>query len=179
MTVIDRLWRRVMGIVAIVRLTTANDTGGTQLAQVQINSLQTHDGLPVLAHFGFSSNAPQGAIGVAIFGSGDRSNGVIIATGDAATRPTSHGTGETVVYNAFQMSIWLRAAGIVIDGGGQPITINNSQSVTINASDSISLNSSSVATAGNLTVGAGATGTFTANGGVVVTVRDGIITNIF
>jgi hypothetical protein len=32
---------------------------------------------------------------------------------------------------------------------------------------------------GNLTVGTGASGTFATNGGVNVTVRDGIVTNIF
>lgn len=124
MNVVDRLYRRIVGLLAIGRITTVNDTGGTQLAQIQISALETRDNTPVVAHFGFSSNAPAGAIAVTIFGSGDHSKGVIVATGDANTRPTGQNPGETAIYNTFSMSIELKEAGIVINTGGIPVLIN-------------------------------------------------------
>ncbi len=167
---VERLYRRVVNAVAIGRLNLVNDGGGTQSAQIQLSGLETRDGTPVMAHFGFSSVAPAGAIAVTIFGSGDRSKGVVVATGDAGTRPVGANAGETVVYNAFSMTITLAEAGITINGGGKPLKITNVPS--------IDLDTPVVQTTGNLVVGSGASGTFTTAAGNTVTVQDGIITNI-
>jgi phage gp45-like len=85
-----------------------------------------------MQHFGFSSVPPAGSDGIAIFLSGDRSNSAIIATNNATTRPKNKAAGETVVFNAFGMSIYLSQNGITINGGGKPISITNCPTLTQN-----------------------------------------------
>lgn len=58
------------------------------------------------------------------------------------------------------------------------LSINVASSCDITASGQVMIDSPKVGTTGNFSVGSGATGTFSTPTGAVVTVQDGIITNI-
>ena len=86
------------------------------------------DGTPRLAEYGFTSRPHPGADAVALFISGDRSSGVVIATGDQRYR-LHLADGEAAVHDDLGQKVHLTRSGIVIDGGGLPIKITDTPSV--------------------------------------------------
>lgn len=106
-----------------------NDSDGIQRMQVKISPVQTIDGLPRCAEYGFTSNPPAGSDAVVAFGAGDRSNGVVIATGNAKFRLTGLGTGEVAIHDDKGQSVYLSAQGIVVKGGGLPITLTDTPKI--------------------------------------------------
>jgi phage gp45-like len=128
----DKIWKRVWNALASATITQINDTGPVMLAQVKLGYLETNDNVPVVQQFGFDSVPPLQSDAVALFIGGDRSNGVIVGTNNQAARTRNKKIGESVVYNNFGISIYLTTAGLVINGGGFPVVINNCPTVTQN-----------------------------------------------
>lgn len=130
-----QFWRRMQLVVARGRVTASDDTGTVQKLQAQLNFGEIRDGTPHLAHFGFTSRPPANADVVFVFMGGDRSNGVAIATGHQPSRPTGLQIGESMLYDLFGKSIWLKEdGGIVVEANNSPVTVNNATLVTISAS---------------------------------------------
>ncbi|NID15376.1 phage baseplate assembly protein V [Luteibacter yeojuensis] len=176
---LDRVRRAVQALAGRGRITVSDDTGPAQRLQVKLGPLEVRDTTPRLAEFGFSSRPPAGTDAVLLFLSGDRSNGVVIATGHQASRPRSLEEGETIVYDLFGKFIRLtKDGGIVIEANGSPVTVNNAAEVVVHASARVLLDTPMVKTTGSVVVGNGASGSFSTPTGAVVTVQDGIITNI-
>jgi len=113
------------GLVKVV-----NDSAGIQIMQVKFNPLQTIDNLPRCAEYGFTSNPPEDSDAVVAFAGGDRSNGVVIATGNAKYRMKQLATGEVAIHDNIGQSVYLTASGIVINGGGNPMIITNTPEIT-------------------------------------------------
>ncbi|MDN7814918.1 phage baseplate assembly protein domain-containing protein [Burkholderia vietnamiensis] len=126
---LDRTARRVMSALARGLVKVVNDSGGIQLMQVKFNPLQTNDNLPRCAEYGFTSNPPEDSDAVVAFAGGDRSNGVVIATGNAKYRMKQMATGEVAIHDNIGQSVYLTATGIVINGGGNPLTITNATKI--------------------------------------------------
>ncbi|ABE29930.1 bacteriophage Mu Gp45 family protein [Paraburkholderia xenovorans LB400] len=112
------------GLVKLV-----NDSAGIQFMQVKFNPLQTIDNLPRCAEYGLTSNPPEDSDAVVAFAGGDRSNGVVIATGNAKYRMRQLSTGEVAIHDNIGQSVYLTAEGIVINGGGNPLTVTNTPKV--------------------------------------------------
>jgi phage baseplate assembly protein V len=96
---IERLWRRIQLVVGRGRIKTSNDAGNVQMIQVQLGADEIRDNTPRLAEYGFTSNPLPDADAVIIFAAGDRSNGVIIATGDQRYRLRNLAPGEVALYS--------------------------------------------------------------------------------
>jgi phage baseplate assembly protein V len=136
-----QLLTRILGAIGRGRVTGVyDDTGPIQRMQIQFSAIEVHDPLRRLAEFGFTSLPPAGADVLVAFLSGDRTNGVIVATGDQTTRFKNLQAGEAAIYNAFGASVYLTKNGIVVDGANQPVTVNNAAGITINSSDDVVLN---------------------------------------
>lgn len=133
-------WRRIQLTVGKGRITAIDDSGTAQKVQAQLNGLETRDGTPRLAEFGFTSNPPAKSDVVILFLAGNRSNGVAVATNHQPSRPTGLQPGETQVYDLWGKSIYLSENGIVIDAKNTPVTVNNATTVTVNASSEVVLN---------------------------------------
>ena len=129
---IERLYRRVMFAVGRGRTTAVNDAGSVQKLQVVLGALETRDNTPRLAEFGFTSNPPPSSDAVVLFVGGDRSNGVVIATGNQQYRLVGLASGDVAIYDSRGASVWLTPAGIVINGAGLPMQINNVPTMTQN-----------------------------------------------
>jgi phage baseplate assembly protein V len=127
-----KLWRRIWNTLAAVTVTQADDTGPVMLLQLKIGYIENNDMVPAVQQFGFASVPPLQSDGVAAFVGGDRSNGVVIGTNNQGARFKGKQPGESVVHNGFGVSIYLAKTGLVIDGGGMNITINNAPTVTQN-----------------------------------------------
>jgi len=67
-------------------LTLIDDTGKVQLVQIQSSGVQLHSDIPVLMHYGFSSNPHPGAQAVFATVGDNRQNSVVVAVGDTRYR---------------------------------------------------------------------------------------------
>lgn len=182
--VMQRLWRRVQLVTGWGRVSFSDDSQSAQLLQIKLNDSETRDGTPRIAEFGFTSRPPDESDVVLVFLGGDRSKGVVVATGHQASRPRGLARGESMLYDLWGKSIHLTAdGGIVIEAQGTPVTVNNATVVTINASEKVQLNTPLLrvtglnGVGGVVKVGTGWTGSHSTPTGQVVTVQDGIITN--
>jgi phage gp45-like len=97
-SITERLYRRVMMAVAPVKITATDDSGPVHRAQVRGFPPETIDNMPVLQIYGLASHAMPGSDAMALFASGDRSNGVIVATGNQQYRLRGLAPGEVALY---------------------------------------------------------------------------------
>lgn len=184
--VIRRMWQRLQQVTGWGRVSFVDDSRSAQMVQVSLNDEETRDGTPRIAEFGLTSVPPVGSDVLVVFLGGDRTKGVVVATGHQASRPLSLKPGETMLYDLWAKSIYLTATeGIVVEAQETPVTVNNATTVTVNASEKAQFNTPLLkvvgqdGTGGVVKVGTGATGSFTTPTGQTVMVQDGIITNIF
>jgi phage baseplate assembly protein V len=97
---IDRLYRRVLMMVAAGRITTTDDKGLIGTAQIGISSTpELLDKVPIMEMYGFHSNPPKDTDAVLLFGAGNRSNPIIIGTNQQQKRPANYQSGEVGVWN--------------------------------------------------------------------------------
>ena len=118
---ISRIARRIGVVIGIGRLTAATvETGSVQTVQAAFPGSATNGPdlreMPSLQLFGFRSSPKPGADVVAVFLSGDRSKGVVIASGDQRFRITVLASGDSVMEDAFGHAIHMSAAGIAVQG---------------------------------------------------------------
>lgn len=112
------------------RITRVDDSGPVQFVQLQLSQSETRDKTPRLVEYGFQSNPPDGTDAVGVFLAGDRTNGVVIACGSQQYRVRGLASGEVCISDNRQQSVYLSASGIVVNGGGHPVTITNTSEIT-------------------------------------------------
>ena len=123
MSAIDRLYRRMLMMVAPLKITATDDSGAVHTAQVRVTTTnEPIDGVPVAQLFGLAGHAPAGSDAVAVFIQGNRSSGLIVATNHQQYRPRNLKSGEVCLYNAEDSTIVL-AEGHIIVISGNTITI--------------------------------------------------------
>ncbi len=176
------LWRRMVLVIGRGRVTTGNDAGPVQLLQVRLGTIETHDNTPRLAEYGLASNPPAGSDAILVFIAGDRSRGVVIATGNQAVRLKNLQPGESALYDNAGKWIYLKASGIEIEAAGQSVTVSGASDVTVNATTTVTINAPDTKINGTLevsgvtTVGAlaatGAAGVSTVAGNLNITGGD-------
>ncbi|MDE3106519.1 MAG: phage baseplate assembly protein V, partial [Acidobacteriota bacterium] len=152
MDLLQRMGRRLQLLVGVGRVTLVDDTGTVQMLQLKLGALELRDRTPRLADFGFTSNPPAGSDAALLFVGGDRSNGVAIATGNQIYRLKGLASGDVAIYDSRGQSIWLTPQGIVVNGAGLPLTVNNTPTVTVNAATQINLETPKVSCSGDLDV---------------------------
>lgn len=131
LSAVERVFRRVILAIGRGRVTAGNDDGNVQKLQIQLGANEIRDDTPRLAEYGFSSYPPRESDVVAIFVGGDRSNGIIIATGNQTYRFKSLKEGECVIHDNLGQSVYLSKSGIVVNGGGLPVEVTNTPSITL------------------------------------------------
>lgn len=132
-TAIERLYRRVLMVVGRGRIKTGRDDGAAQVLQVRLGAMGTIDNLPRLAEYGFNSMPPADTDAIVLFAGGNRSDGVIVATGSQQYRMRSLKLGEVSISDDQGQSVFLTRGGIVIDGGGLPIKVTNAPTITLDS----------------------------------------------
>lgn len=123
----ERIRRKLASIRLAFRgvVTLVKAAGAIQLVQGEGVSGETLQGVEYFQHFGFTSNPPAGTMFVTIPLGGKTAHCVIVASENAASRLQDLQSGEAATYNAFGMKVHLTKDGIVVDGGGKPMAINN------------------------------------------------------
>ncbi len=139
MSTADRLYRRMMMAVApSLKITATDDSGPIHRAQVRGFPNETIDAMPVLQIYGLASHAMPGSDATAIFASGDRSNGVIVATGNQQYRLRNQKPGEVALYDDNGSIVQLANGGNILTTatGKHTTTV---PTVEVNASDGVTV----------------------------------------
>jgi phage baseplate assembly protein V len=126
---LNRLARRILLIMARGSITLVDDTKPVQALQLRINGLELISDIPRFTEYGFTSNPPLGTQAIVGFKNGDRNDGIVIATSNATYRMRGLATGEIAISDDKGQSVYLSAAGIVVNGGGKPVEITNTPSI--------------------------------------------------
>lgn len=123
------LQRRVMMTVGRAVLRAIDDSGSRQTAQIEALRGEVRDAVERMQQYGFTSVPLPGADGTVVFVAGNREHGIIVATEDRRYRLTGLEGGEVAIYDDQGQKVHLTRDGIVVDGGGLPVTIQNAPTV--------------------------------------------------
>lgn len=115
----------VQNIVARAVVTALNSAKKCQALGLSLIAGEQKEDVEHLEPYGFTSAAQDGAEAVALFPSGDRSHGLVLVVADRRYRLKGLARGEVAVYDDQGQSVTLTRTGIVVDGGGKPITFTN------------------------------------------------------
>ncbi len=107
------------------------DGKAVQLVQAQLLAEEVHDDVERIQEYGFTSVPKPGAEGVVVFVGGNRDHGLLIAVEDRRFRLKGLASGEVAVYDDQGQKVHLTRAGIVIDGAGKDVTIQNAPVVHV------------------------------------------------
>jgi phage gp45-like len=129
LSMIERMYRRILATVGRGKVLLGDDSGSVQILQVQLSANETRDKCYRLAEYGYASFPLGGADAVMVFIGGDRSNGVVIATGDQRYR-LHLVQGEVAIHTDLGQKVHLTRTAIVIDGAGLPINMLGDVNVT-------------------------------------------------
>ena len=121
---------RLLHLVSFGRITVLNDTGPIQTLQVQERpgsdgTPSLTDGVLHVVHFGFTSSPPIGAEVVLVRPWGNRTITIALGTNHQPSRRKNLKPGDTAVYDVRGAYMWWQAGGLVVDGAGLPMTIQN------------------------------------------------------
>ncbi len=136
-SVIERLYTRLLLAIGRGRITAVNDGGPVQVIQIKLGQDDVRDGTPRLAEYGLTSAPPAGSDAVILCIAGDRSTGVVVATGNQAARLKGLAAGEVALYDDQGQSIHLTRAGIVIKGAGKPVIVEDTPMLTVKAATKV------------------------------------------
>ncbi len=128
----DRLTLRVIMALGRGRIQLGDDSGPTQQLQVKFSQVDVLD-MQRLVEYGLASMPPEGTDAIAVFVGADRSNGVVIATGNQTFRIKGLKPGETAIHDNLGQKVYLSQEGMVVEGNDLPITVHSTASVTVNA----------------------------------------------
>lgn len=128
-TAIEDLYRRARMAVGFGKITATRDDVGVLIGQAKHSDLETRDNTAIVQHYGIYSRPHPGAEFVSASTGGDRATTIIIATSDQRYH-IQLAEGEVCIKDDQGQKVHLTRAGIVIDGGGLPIKIQNTPLVT-------------------------------------------------
>lgn len=97
--------------------------------QLRLMAGEIKDGVEHIEPYGLTAHPHPGAEAITLFFGGDRSHGVVLATPDRRFRLRNLAAGEVALYDDLGHVIKLSRGGIVVDGGGQQITVINTPKI--------------------------------------------------
>lgn len=112
--VVQRVARRVQMLFGRGLVRAVRTEGGRQLVQASILAGETRSNLEHPQEYGFASVPLPGTEVLIAFRSGNRDDGVVIASADRRTRPSDLERGEVALYHASGSRVLLRANGDVV-----------------------------------------------------------------
>lgn len=128
----DRLYGRLMSLVAIGRVAASTALGGrgARRLQLRMDEAEIRDDTPLIQHYGLASRPKTGADVVVVFPGGNRAAGIAIASNDRRYQ-VELAAGEVALHDDLGRSVRLTRDGIVIHGGGQPVTITGTPKLRV------------------------------------------------
>lgn len=133
MSEVDRLWRRIMMMVAPVKILATDDTGPVHKVQMRVTPSEVIDQVPVLQLYGIASHAQPGSDAQAMFTAGNRASPVIVATGNQQARLRGLQPGEVALYTDEGDYVKLARGRIVEINCGGHVTLSCTGKVRVDA----------------------------------------------
>jgi phage baseplate assembly protein V len=149
---LEPVGRRIRLMVARAVVTAIADAGKIQSAQVKLLDGEVRDAVEILHQYGFTSIPHGQPEGLYFSVGGDRDHGVMICVADRQFRLKNIAPGEVALYDDLGQKVHLTRGGIVVDGAGLPIAVQNTPVVTVTADTKVSLVTPLVETTGDLHV---------------------------
>lgn len=128
-----RLVARLRGMVSRAVVGLVMDGAKLQGLQVTILADQSADEVEHFQHYGFTSVPLPGAEGIALAVGGSRAHTVVINVDDRRFRLKNLRPGEVALYDDLGKAVHMTRDGMVLDGGGEQVTIKNTPKVRIEA----------------------------------------------
>lgn len=127
----ERLSARLNSLIGIGRVVAGTALGGrgARRIQVRFSDAEVQDNTYHLNAYGVASRPKPGADVVVIFPAGNRSGGIIIATNDRRYQ-LEIAEGEVALHDDLGQKVHLTRNGLVLDGAGRPVVIQNAPLVT-------------------------------------------------
>lgn len=122
--------RRLRLMVSRAVIGLVNDSLKTQRLQLTILDGEVQDDVERFQEYGYTSVPHPGCQVVMVSIGGSRSHGIVVASQDGRYRLSGMTEGEVAVHDDLGQKVHLTRAGIVIDGAGLPVSIQNSPHVT-------------------------------------------------
>jgi phage baseplate assembly protein V len=121
------LQRRIWALVARAVVRTVDEGGARQTLQLELLTGEVRDRVERFQQFGFYGRPPAGAEAVALFISGDRAQGIVVAVEHRDERPMDLADGEVCVRAAGGTEIRVRADGTVLVRAGAGVRVEAAQ----------------------------------------------------
>ncbi|MFT4271275.1 MAG: phage baseplate assembly protein V [Pantoea sp.] len=122
---INALSRALSNLLARAVVSGINTAQKCQMLQIRMPGNEGKSDIEHLEPYGFTAAPLEGAEAVAAYFDGDRSHGVVLVVADRRYRLKGLEGGEVAIYDDQGQSVTLKRAGIVVNGGGNPITFTN------------------------------------------------------
>lgn len=129
----ERISRKLAGIRLAFRgvVTLVKAAGAVQLVQLDGLSGEQLQDAEAFQHYGCTSNAPAGSMAIVLPLGGKTAHGIVIATEHGTFRLKNLASGEVALYDDQGQKIHITRNGIVVDGGGKPVTVHNVSDLTV------------------------------------------------
>jgi len=132
-TAIRRLAGRLRLVVARAVLGLVNDAAKLQAVQVTLQEGVVRDQVERFQQYGLTGVPLSGAEGIALAVGGSTDHTVVIAVDDRRYRLKGLQTGEVALYDDIGHKVYLTRDGIVIDGAGQLVKMQNLTKLRVEA----------------------------------------------
>lgn len=119
------LQRQILNLLARAVVHSVNSGGKCQTVDVNLIAGEQKGGIEHAEPYGFTAHAKAGSESVVIFPDADRSHAIAVTVFDRRYRLKGLKEGEVAIYDDQGQSVVLTRAGIVVNGGGNPIVFKN------------------------------------------------------
>lgn len=124
------LKRAIANMAARGTVVLADSASKMQTLQIKLLADEAKADIEHFEPYGMTACPKEGAEHVTLFFGGDRSHGVTLLVADRRYRLKGLQPGEVALYDDLGQKVHLTRNGIVVDGGGLPVTIQNTPHVT-------------------------------------------------
>lgn len=114
---------RLDNLIARGDVTSSSDSSGTQTIDGDYFDEESLDGLEFVENYGFTSRPLDGADSLALFHSGSRDNGMVIAVSDRRYRLTALEKGEVALYTDEGDKIHIKRGGTIEVIGATKVSV--------------------------------------------------------
>lgn len=132
------LANRLSNMLARGKLTAVKASGKMQSVQLDLLDGESKARLEHFEPYGFTSHPhPGSAEAAVVFLDGDRSHGIVLVVADRKYRITGLRQGEVAIGDDLGQKVHLTRDGIVVQGAGLPMVVEDTPSITFRADNFI------------------------------------------
>lgn len=146
----DPMSRRIGNLLSRGVVAAVDAARKMQSLQLRLLAGEPKDNVEHFEPYGWTSHPKANAEVIAVFFDGDRSHGVVLCVADRRYRLTGLAEGEVAIHDDLGQKVHLTRAGIVINGAGLPLVVQNAPTVTIKAATKVRMETAQLEVTGEI-----------------------------